>query len=91
MADRLVLGMFHDAGPTADTIEQLRAELGVPEEHISVMSGIPYTAAMLGRKHSYERLVPIALAGALGGLLTGLFLTVFCQQFGLVRDSGAGH
>jgi len=76
MADRLVLGMFHDAGPTADTIEQLRAELGVPEEHISVMSGIPYTAAMLGRKHSYERLVPIALAGALGGLLTGLFLTV---------------
>ena len=76
MANRLLLGMFHEVGPTADTIKSLRERLGVPDERITVMSSIPYTASMLGRKHTYERIAPIALVGAIGGLLTGLFLTI---------------
>jgi mono/diheme cytochrome c family protein len=74
MSDRLILGLFHEATPTANAIDTLEAQLGVPEEKISVISGIPYTTSMLGRGVRYERLVPIALAGAVGGLLTGLFL-----------------
>lgn len=75
MAEYLLLGLFHEATPTADTIDQLR-QLGVPDEKITVMSGIPYRPQMLGRRHTYERLVPIALMGALGGFLTAVFLTV---------------
>jgi mono/diheme cytochrome c family protein len=75
MANRSVLGLFHEATSTADTIDRLR-ELGVPEDAITVMSGVPYTAEMLGRRPVYERLAPIALIGAVGGFLAALFLTV---------------
>lgn len=75
MANRSVLGLYHEATSTADTLDRLR-ELGVPEEAITVMSGVPYTPKMLGRRPVYERLVPIALIGALGGFLAALFLTV---------------
>lgn len=75
MAELLLLGLFHEATPTADTIDELR-KLGVPDEEITVMSGIPYQPEMLGRRYTYERLIPTALIGALGGFLTGIFLTV---------------
>ena len=75
MANRSVLGLFHEATSTADTIDRLR-ELGVPEEAITVMSGVPYTPEILGRRPVYERLLPIALIGAVGGFLAALFLTV---------------
>jgi mono/diheme cytochrome c family protein len=75
MANHSVLGLFHEATSTADTIDRLR-ELGVPDEAITVMSGVPYTPEMLGRRPVYERLLPIALIGALGGFLAALFLTV---------------
>lgn len=75
MANRSVLGLFHEATSTADTIDRLR-ELGVSEDAITVMSGVPYTPEMLGRRPVYERLVPIALIGAIGGFIAALFLTV---------------
>jgi mono/diheme cytochrome c family protein len=75
MAEEVLLGLFHEATSTADTLDQLR-QLGVPDPMISVMSGVPYRPEMLGRRQRYEHLVPIALIGALGGLLTGIFLTV---------------
>lgn len=75
MANRSVLGLYHEATSTADTLDRLR-ELGVPEEAITVMSGVPYTPEMLGRRSVYERLVPIALIGAVGGFLAAIFLTV---------------
>lgn len=79
MANRSVLGLFHEATSTADTIDRLR-DLGVPGEAITVMSGVPYTAEMLGRRPVYERLLPIALIGAVGGFLASLFLTVVTPQ-----------
>jgi mono/diheme cytochrome c family protein len=75
MADYYILGLFHEATPTADTIDRLR-ELGVPDNRITVMSGVPYRADILGRKAVYERLIPIALIGALSGILAALFLVV---------------
>jgi hypothetical protein len=75
MANHSVLGLYHEATSTADTIDRLR-ELGVPDEAITVMSGVPYTPEMLGRRPVYERLLPIALIGAVGGFLAALFLTV---------------
>lgn len=75
MAETFLLGLFHEATPTADTLEQLAA-LGVEESKITVMSDVPYRPEILGRRPTYERLFLTALIGALGGLVTGLFLTV---------------
>ena len=74
MAAVQLLGLFHEATPTADTLDQLR-KLGVPDEKITVMSGMPYRAEMLGRPRPRERLARVALLGAALGLATALFLT----------------
>jgi mono/diheme cytochrome c family protein len=75
MAESFLLGLFHEATPTADTLEQLAA-LGIEESKITVMSDVPYRPEILGRRPTYERLFLTALIGAVGGLLTGLFLTI---------------
>lgn len=75
MTEYNLLGLFHEATPTADTLDQLR-KLGIPDEQITVMSSVPYQPEMLGRHPIYDQLVPTALVGALSGLLAGLFLTV---------------
>jgi mono/diheme cytochrome c family protein len=70
-----VLGLFHEAEPTAETIEGLR-QLGVTDERITVLSGVPYRAEMLGRPRARVPLGRVALGGAGLGLLTAVFLTV---------------
>jgi mono/diheme cytochrome c family protein len=74
MAEVQLLGLFHEATPTADTIDQLR-KLGVSDEKITVMSGIPYRAEILGRPRPRRGVGLITLVGSVLGLLTGLFLT----------------
>ncbi|MEJ2263194.1 MAG: cytochrome c [Anaerolineales bacterium] len=74
MAEVLLLGLLHEATPSAETIDQLR-QLGVPDEKITVMSGMPYRAEMLGRPRSRGKLMRYSLGGALGGLTLGVFLT----------------
>jgi mono/diheme cytochrome c family protein len=75
MAQVQLLGLLHEATPTADTIAQLR-QLGVPDEKITVMSSMPYRAEMLGRRRARSSVGRIALLGGVLGLLTGLFLSV---------------
>jgi mono/diheme cytochrome c family protein len=75
MATIQVLGLFHEAESTAGTLEALH-ELGVPDQRITVMSGMPYRAEMLGRPRPRVPLNRIALAGAGLGVLTAAFLTV---------------
>jgi mono/diheme cytochrome c family protein len=69
-----LLGTFYEATPTAETLDQLR-ELGVPDEKITVISGVPYRAEMFRRPRPRVRLGRVALLGALLGVVTGLFLT----------------
>jgi mono/diheme cytochrome c family protein len=87
MAELMLLGLFHEATPTADTIDELR-QIGVPDDQITIMSGVPYRPEMLGRSYTYERLLPIALFGAIGGLLTALFLTVGTPLLYPIRVGG---
>ena len=75
MAEIQVIGLFHEATPTADTLDRLR-ELGVTDDRITVMSGIPYSAEMLGRPPVRTRVGRFALVGAVLGLLTAVFLSV---------------
>ena len=74
MAVIQLLGLFHEATPTADTLDQLR-KLGVSDEKITVMSSMPYRAEMLGRPRPRGRLGLVALLGAGLGVVTGIFLT----------------
>jgi mono/diheme cytochrome c family protein len=74
MARQLLLGLFHEASPTAETIDQLH-KVGVPDEKITIMSGMPYRGEMLGRPRPKRSVAKIALVGAILGLITGLFLS----------------
>lgn len=74
MAAIQLLGLFHEATPTAETIDQLR-RLGVSDEKITVMSSIPYHPEILGRPRVRGQVGFFALLGAVFGILVGLFLT----------------
>jgi mono/diheme cytochrome c family protein len=75
MAEKLVLGLFHQVTSTADAIAQLR-QFGVTDDKIIVMSSVPYEPEMLARPGRRGRLGWIVLLGAILGVLTGLVLTV---------------
>jgi mono/diheme cytochrome c family protein len=75
MPNTQLLGLLHEATPTADVITQLR-ELGIDDNNITVMSGMPYHEGILGRPRRVRPVGRIALMGAFLGLMLGLFLTV---------------
>jgi hypothetical protein len=67
-----LLALFEDIDPAADAIEKLR-ELGVSEEDINAISGIPVLESMLGRPRQWTNVPRLAAGGAIAGLLVGLF------------------
>ena len=69
----MLLALFPDLDPAAHAVEKLR-ELGIADDHVNVISGIPVTQAMLGRPHQWSNVPRLAMAGALGGLMLGIFL-----------------
>lgn len=68
-----LLAVFSDLEPAADAIERLRT-LGVGDECMNVISGIPVTEAMLGRPHQWTNVPRLALGGSILGFLAGAFL-----------------
>jgi hypothetical protein len=68
-----LLAVFPDLGPAADAIDQLRT-LGIPDEQMNVISGVPVTEAMLGRPRQWTNVPRLALGGALAGFAIGAFL-----------------
>jgi hypothetical protein len=76
MSDTITLtALFQASTDTADAIDELH-RLGIPDKDMVVMTGIPFPERALGRHHEWIRLPYIVLAGALAGLLFGLFLSV---------------
>jgi hypothetical protein len=70
-----LIGLFDTSTDTADAIDEMH-RLGIPDDDVVVMTGIPYPEQALGRHVEWIRLPYIVLAGALAGLLFGLFLSV---------------
>lgn len=88
MADTVVvLGLFQDLDPTVEALDRLR-ELGIADDDITIVSGMPYSSEALGRPHLRSRVPTIALCGAIAGALLGLFLTVATPHLYVVRVGG---
>jgi hypothetical protein len=89
MSDMLTLiALFDNAIDTAEAVDQLHA-LGLPDENVVVMTGVPYPEQALGRHREWLALPTIVLAGAVVGLLIGLFLAVITPH--LYRLDVGGH
>lgn len=83
-----LIAVFEKPKETADAIDAL-LEAGVEDDQIVVMSGVPYPEGALGLHVEWTRLPYIVLAGALGGMLFGLFLAVITPH--LYRLDVGGH
>lgn len=73
MAETTLLAVFEDIDPAADAIEKLH-EMGVADENINVISGVPIAHKMLGRPHPWTNVSRLSMGGAIAGLLFGIFL-----------------
>jgi hypothetical protein len=89
MSDTLTLmALFHSGTDTAEAIDALHA-LGLPEDKVLVITGVPYPEHALGRRREWLTLPYIVLAGAGVGLLFGLFLAAITPH--LYRLDVGGH
>ena len=73
MPDATLLALFEDIDPAANAIEKLH-EMGVTDDNINVISGVPITHKMLGRPHPWTNVSRLALGGAVAGFCLGAFL-----------------
>lgn len=73
MPDTTLLALFEDIDPAADAIEKLH-EMGITDDQINVISGVPVTHKMLGRPHPWTNVSRLALGGAVAGFCFGAFL-----------------
>jgi len=73
MSDTTLLALFEDIDPAANAIDKLH-EMGVTDDRLNVISGIPFTHKMLGRPHPWTNVSRLALGGAAAGFAVGLFL-----------------
>ena len=83
----VLMGLFTDVNPVADTLDKLR-EIGIGDHDISVVSGVPYPAHVLGRPMTWERLPLISLGGALFGFAIGIFLNAGTPMLYSIRVGG---
>jgi Protein of unknown function (DUF3341) len=69
----MLLAVFEDIEPAAEGIEKLHS-LGLQDDQMNVISGVPVKGAILGRKSALSYVSQIALFGAIIGMAFGLFL-----------------
>ena len=80
MTDKtMLLALFPDIDPASHAVEELR-KIGVSDEHVNIISGIPVTEAMLGRKKQTTNVPILALGGAVAGFLLGIFLAYWTPE-----------
>jgi hypothetical protein len=73
MTDTTLLALFEDIDPAAEAIDKLH-DMGVTDDRLNVISGVPITHKMLGRPHPWTNVSRLALGGAIAGFCFGLFL-----------------
>lgn len=83
-----LIGLFQESIDTAGVIDDLH-NLGIPDDRIVVVTGVPYPEGALGRHREWLTLPYVVLAGAAAGMLFGLFLAVITPH--LYRLDIGGH
>jgi hypothetical protein len=73
MSETTLLALFDDIDPAAEAIDKLH-EMGVTDDRLNVISGVPIAHKMLGRPHPWTNVSRLALGGAAIGFVIGLFL-----------------
>lgn len=73
MSDTTLMALFEDIDPAAEGIEKLH-EMGIGDDRISVVSGVPVPERLLGRPPQHTFVPRLAAAGAALGFLVGVFL-----------------
>jgi hypothetical protein len=61
---------------------------GIDDRDITVMSGLPYATAILGRPPAKTRLAQISLAAGVSGLAVGFFFVVITPYLYVIRVGG---
>ena len=87
MSDTTLLALFEDINPAAEAIDKLH-EMGVTDDRLNVISGVPITHKMLGRPHPWTNVSRLALGGAVIGFFIGLFLNFATPNLYAVRVGG---
>ena len=73
MADTItLLAMFEDVEPAAEGVDKLQA-LGVRDDDMNIISGIPIKHTILGRPSAITYVARIGMVGAILGMFLGLF------------------
>ena len=85
--DKSILAVFSDINPAADAIEQLRL-LGIHDDCMNVISGIPVTEAMLGRPGQWTNVPRLALGGSILGMLAGAALAFIVPNMYTIQVGG---
>jgi hypothetical protein len=83
-----LIALFQESTDTAESIDELHS-LGIPDDKVVVITGVPYPERALGRHTEWLTLPYIVMAGALAGMLFGLFLAVITPH--LYRLDIGGH
>lgn len=68
-----LLAMFEDIDPASEGVEKLK-ELGLNDDQMNVVSGIPVKNTILGRPSAITYVSRIGMFGALLGMALGIFL-----------------
>lgn len=87
MADTTLLALFEDIDPAAEAIDKLH-EMGVTDDRLNVISGVPFSHKMLGRPHPWTNVTRLALGGAVIGFFVGLFFNFGTPLLYTVRVGG---
>ena len=89
MTDSITLmALFREGTDTAEAIDELHS-LGIQDDKVVVITGVPYPEGSLGRHREWLALPYIVLSGATAGILFGLFLAVITPH--LYRLDVGGH
>jgi hypothetical protein len=87
MPETTLLAIFEDIDPAAEAIDKLH-EMGVTDDRLNVISGVPITHKMLGRPHPWTNVSRLALGGAIVGFFFGIFLNFGTPLLYSVRVGG---
>jgi hypothetical protein len=84
-----LLALFTDIDPTVEALDQLR-QMGISDEQMNVISGIPLTEQILGRPRHWSNVPRLALGGAGAGFVVGLLLAFGPQWLYPIHVGGQG-